>query len=214
MSYIDVTGKTEEEAIRKGLEQLGMDRDDVSVEILERAKNGFLGIGSNPARVRLTYGPEEAPVAESAPVVKPVVQKPAAEKEQKPAKPAAPKEDAAESNVDFTHEEEIDFDTFCKVELRVAEVRACENLKESKKLLHLTVFDGERERCILSGIAKWFKPEDLIGKKLGIVCNLAPRPMLKGKYVSEGVIFAAGTADGGCSIAFYGDDTPVGSRIH
>ena len=91
MSYIDVTGKTEEEAIRKGLEQLGMDRDDVSVEILERAKNGFLGIGSNPARVRLTYGPEEAPVAEPAPVVKPVVQKPAAEKGQKPTKPAAPK---------------------------------------------------------------------------------------------------------------------------
>ena len=91
MSYIDVTGKTEEEAIRKGLEQLGMDRDDVSVEILERAKSGFLGIGSSPARVRLTYGPEEAPVAEPAPVVKPVVQKPADEKEQKPAKPAAPK---------------------------------------------------------------------------------------------------------------------------
>ena len=90
----------------------------------------------------------------------------------------------------------------------MAEVRACENLKESKKLLHLTVFDGERERCILSGIAKWFKPEDLIGKKIGIVCNLAPRPMMKGKYVSEGMIFAADTADGGCSIAFYGDDTP------
>ena len=89
MSYIDVTGKTEDEAIRKGLEQLGMDRDDVSVEILERAKSGFLGIGSAPARVRLTYGPEEAPVAEPAPVVKPVVQKPAEEK--KPEKPAAPK---------------------------------------------------------------------------------------------------------------------------
>ena len=133
-------------------------------------------------------------------------------KEEAEKKAAAP---AEESTVDFTHEEEIDFDTFCKVELRVAEVRACENLKESKKLLHLTVFDGERERCILSGIAKWFKPEDLIGKKLGIVCNLAPRPMLKGKYVSEGMIFAADTdVDGGCSIAFYGDDTPVGSRIH
>ena len=131
-----------------------------------------------------------------------------AEAEKKAAAPAE------ESTVDFTHEEEIDFDTFCKVELRVAEVRACENLKESKKLLHLTVFDGERERCILSGIAKWFKPEDLIGKKIGIVCNLAPRPMLKGKYVSEGMIFAADTADGGCSIAFYGDNTPVGSRIH
>lgn len=89
MSYIDVTGKTEDEAIRKGLEQLGMDRDDVSVEVLERAKSGFLGIGSNPARVRLTYGPEEAPVAEPAPVVKPVVQKPAEEK--KVEKPSAPK---------------------------------------------------------------------------------------------------------------------------
>ena len=77
-----------------------------------------------------------------------------------------------------------------------------------------TPMKQERERCILSGIAKWFKPEDLIGKKIGIVCNLAPRPMMKGKYVSEGMIFAADTADGGCSIAFYGDDTPVGSRIH
>ena len=99
--------------------------------------------------------------------------------------------------------------------LRVAEVRACERMKESKKLLHLTVFDGERERCILSGIAKWFAPEDLIGKKIGIVANLAPRPMMKGKYVSEGMIFAADTdVDGGCSIAFFPDSTPAGARIH
>ena len=87
-------------------------------------------------------------------------------------------------------------------------------IKESKKLLHLTVFDGERERCILSGIAKWYKPEDLIGKKVGIVANLAPRPMLKGKYTSEGMIVAADTADGGCTIAFYPDDAAAGSRIH
>ena len=94
-------------------------------------------------------------------------------------------------------------------------VRACERMKESKKLLHLTVFDGERERCILSGIAKWFAPEDLIGKKIGIVANLAPRPMMKGKYVSEGMIFAADTdVDGGCSIAFFPDNTPAGARIH
>ena len=69
-----------------------MDRDAVSVEILERAKSGFLGIGSSPARVRLTYGPEEAPVAEPAPIVKPVVKKPAEEKPAAPAaKPAAAK---------------------------------------------------------------------------------------------------------------------------
>ena len=55
MSFIDVTGKTEEEAIRKALEQLQKDRDDVSVEILERAKSGFLGIGGSPATVRISY---------------------------------------------------------------------------------------------------------------------------------------------------------------
>lgn len=59
MSFIDVTGKTEEEAIRKALEQLQKDRDDVSVEILERAKSGFLGIGSSPAKVRVTYADPE-----------------------------------------------------------------------------------------------------------------------------------------------------------
>ena len=63
MSYIDVTGKTEDEAIRKALAQLGMDRDDVSVEILERAKSGFLGLGGNPARVRVTYTDAEETVA-------------------------------------------------------------------------------------------------------------------------------------------------------
>ena len=112
------------------------------------------------------------------------------------------------------HEPEISFVDFCKVELRVAEVRACETMKESKKLLHLTVFDGERERCILSGIAKWYKPEDLLGKKVGIVANLAPRPMMKGKYVSEGMIVAADTPDGGCAIAFYPDTVAAGMRIH
>ena len=112
------------------------------------------------------------------------------------------------------HEAEISYDDFCKVELRVAEVRACETLKESKKLLHLTVFDGERERCILSGIAKWYKPEDLVGKRIAIVANLAPRPMMKGKYLSEGMIVAPDTADGSCEVVFYSDNVPVGTRIH
>ena len=86
MSYIDVTGKTEDEALRKGLEQLGMDRDDVSVSILERAKSGFLGIGATPARIRITYGPEEADIAPAPAEVKIIPEKPAAPKaEPKPA---------------------------------------------------------------------------------------------------------------------------------
>ena len=74
--YIDVTGKTEEEAIRTALAQLSMDRDDVSLEILERAKSGFLGLGSCPAKVRVYYGPEEEPEVPAAP-----------EKEERPVKP-------------------------------------------------------------------------------------------------------------------------------
>lgn len=102
MSYIDVTGKTEEEAIRKALAQLGMDRDDVSVEILERAKSGFLGIGSHDARVRVTYGPEEAPMEEPAPLpVKPVkkAEEKPVKKASQPVKAAAPKSAEAEKPV-------------------------------------------------------------------------------------------------------------------
>lgn len=88
MSYIDVTGKTEEEAIQNALAQLGMDRDDVSVEILERAKSGFLGMGAKPARVRVTYGPDEAPMEEVAVPVKPaVVEKPEKKEEPQPKQP-------------------------------------------------------------------------------------------------------------------------------
>ena len=56
--FIDVTGKTEDEAVSAALAQLGMDRDQVSVEVLERAKKGFLGIGASPAKVRVTYAVE------------------------------------------------------------------------------------------------------------------------------------------------------------
>ena len=83
LKYIEVTAKTEDEAIAKGLAQLGLDRDDVSVEILERGRTGFLGIGSVPAKVKLTYEALDEPAPAPASVVK---EKPA------PA-PAAPKAD-------------------------------------------------------------------------------------------------------------------------
>ena len=68
--FIDTTGRNEEEAIANALAQLSLDRDDVSVEILDRAKSGFLGIGSTPAKVRVTYeAPDEEIVEEPAPVV-------------------------------------------------------------------------------------------------------------------------------------------------
>ena len=129
------------------------------------------------------------------------------------AQPAQPVEKpAAAENIE--HLPEVSFDDFCKVELRVAKVMDCQQLKESKKLLLLTLFDGEKERTILSGIAKWYAPADLIGKNVGIVANLAPRPMLKGKYVSEGMVMAADMPDGGASVVFFPDDVLPGSAIH
>lgn len=68
LNYTEYTGKNEEEAIAAALKQLGLDRDDVSVEVLERAKSGFLGIGSCPAKVRVTYEVPDEPIAPSAPV--------------------------------------------------------------------------------------------------------------------------------------------------
>lgn len=89
MSYLEVTGKTEDEALAKALSQLGMDRDEVSVEILERAKSGFLGLGGQPAKIRVTYdGGEETPAAPEK-ASPPPAPKPAPA-EKKPA-PAAPK---------------------------------------------------------------------------------------------------------------------------
>ena len=80
LKYIDTTGRNEEEAIASALEQLQLDRDDVSVEILERAKSGFLGIGSSPAKVRVTYEvPDEEIAEEPAPVVEEKISAPVVE---------------------------------------------------------------------------------------------------------------------------------------
>ena len=65
LKWIEATGKNEDAAIQNALEQLGLDRDSVSVEVLERAKSGFFGLGGNPAKVKVTYeAPDEAPPAQ------------------------------------------------------------------------------------------------------------------------------------------------------
>ena len=102
--YIDVTGKNEEEAIHKALAQLGLDRDDVSVEVLERAKSGFLGLGSCPAKIRVSYGSEEE--EETVPAPQPECvnvpekkEKPEKKAEKQAEQPAAPKKECVETPV-------------------------------------------------------------------------------------------------------------------
>ena len=95
LKWIESTGKSEEAAIEAALRQLGMDRDEVSVEILERAKSGFLGIGSCPAKVKVSYeAPDEAPeevvsTPEQPPVEKPAAPSPAQQPAPKPAEPVS-----------------------------------------------------------------------------------------------------------------------------
>ena len=100
--YIEVTGKTEDAAIAAGLKQLGLERDDISVEILERAKTGFLGIGSSPARVKLTYQAPDEPevVIEAAPAVEEVKETPAPEAPAAVAETPAPARKAEKATGD------------------------------------------------------------------------------------------------------------------
>ena len=114
--FIDVTGKTEEEAINRALEQLKLDRDDVSVEILERAKAGFLGLGSCPAKVRVSYGEDEEPAAPAQPkaekvreerVEKPRAPRPEKKNVEKPAEKPQHREEPKQEPVQSVKTEEL-----------------------------------------------------------------------------------------------------------
>lgn len=104
---------------------------------------------------------------------------------------------------------QIGIDDFCKVDLRVAEIKACESIKKAKKLLKLTVFDGVKERTVASGIAKFYKPEELVGRKIILVSNLAPAKLCG--VESCGMILAA-TCGEDVKVIFV-DDMPAGSKI-
>ena len=99
INYLEKTGRTEDEAIAAALGELGKERDDVSVEILERAKSGFLGIGASPARIRVSWESPDMP-AETAPVP----EEPKAQPEAAAAAPVAEKEAAAEPSAPVPEE--------------------------------------------------------------------------------------------------------------
>lgn len=107
--------------------------------------------------------------------------------------------------------EEITIDDFAKSDLRVALVKECEKVKKSKKLLCLQLDDGFGGRQVVSGIAQWYKPEDLIGKKVIIVANLKSVKLCG--VESNGMICAADAPDGSAKVIFPDQDLPCGSKI-
>jgi methionyl-tRNA synthetase len=123
---------------------------------------------------------------------------------------AAEAEKANNAKVGIEGVAQIGIEDFAKVELRVAEIKACEPVPKADKLLKLTLDDGQSERTVASGIAKWYKPEDLIGHKIVLVANLKPA-VLRG-VESQGMIIAADTKDGAAKVLFV-DDFETGAKF-
>lgn len=104
----------------------------------------------------------------------------------------------------------IGIDDFAKVDLKVAEITSCEPIKKAKKLLKLTLNDGERERTVASGIAPYYSPEELKGRKVVVVSNLKPAKLCG--VLSEGMILASDCKDGNVKVLFV-DEMDVGAKI-
>ncbi|RZJ89447.1 MAG: methionine--tRNA ligase subunit beta, partial [Chryseobacterium sp.] len=90
--------------------------------------------------------------------------------------------------------ENINFDDFSAMDIRVATIVAAEKVEKTKKLLKLTVNIGIDERTVVSGIAEYYKPEDIVGKQVSMIVNLAPRE-IKG-ILSQGMILMAENSEG------------------
>ena len=112
-------------------------------------------------------------------------------------------------------EEQVDFDTFCKNDLRAVKVVNCENVKKSNKLLKFTLDDGTgTPRQILSGIAQYYKPEELIGKTLVAIVNLPPRKMMGQE--SQGMLISAVHTERGeekLNLLMVSDAIPAGAKL-
>ena len=131
----------------------------------------------------------------------------ALEELSKPAKPALEIEPYSQENVDF--------DTFCKSDFRAVKVKDCQNVKKSDKLLQFTLDDGTgTDRQILSGIAKYYKPEELIGKTLVAIVNLPPRKMM-GRESCGMLLSAVHTVEGEekLNLIMVDDAIPAGAKL-
>ena len=104
----------------------------------------------------------------------------------------------------------VSIDQFFEIDLRVAEVRAAENVPKSKKLIKLTLWTGEAERTVVAGIASKYKPEELIGRKVVIVANLQPAKLMG--IESNGMVLAA-SIDGEASLLAVDPSVPAGTKV-
>ena len=179
------------ESAAKIAEQIGATAEDVSYE--NAAKFGVL-----PKNVTVHKGATLFPRIDMQKELEELVAAQAA------AHPQLPKYEGVAELIDIEH--------FGKVDLRVAQIKECEPIKRAKKLLKLQLDDGfEGGRQVVSGIAPWYKPEDLIGKKAVVVANLKPAKLCGEE--SCGMILAADVDDKTVKVLFVDDSIPNGSKL-
>jgi methionyl-tRNA synthetase len=106
----------------------------------------------------------------------------------------------------------IDFTDFEKLDIRVGHIKACEKVKKANKLLKFTIDDGSgKDRTIVSGIAKFYEPEELIGKDVCFIANLAPRKLMG--IESQGMILSAENFDGNLAVTTVQREVKPGSQV-
>ena len=131
------------------------------------------------------------------------------------AEAAAKKAEQPDVEVEPQLTETVDFDTFCKSDFRVVKVKACEAVKKSDKLLRFTLDDGTgTDRQILSGVHKFYEPEELVGKTLAAIVNLPPRKMMG--FESNGMLLSAVYTEKGeekLNLIMLDDKIPAGSKL-
>ena len=111
----------------------------------------------------------------------------------------------------LVHKPEVDYDDFAKLEFRVGEIIACEEVPKSRKLLCNTVRFGSETRQILSGIKAWYKPEEMVGKKVMAIVNLKPAKLAG--MMSEGMILAAEDEEGNLSLMTTDREVAGGAEV-
>ncbi|MFZ0337485.1 MAG: methionine--tRNA ligase [Terracidiphilus sp.] len=209
-------------AEKEAIERMQNLEDENSRTVIEAASNGQVNAAKTappapaPVATQTNAAAPQAPAPAPKPAT-PVAAKTAAEPPAPVAPPSAPATDstapiqeAAPPQVAQVPQH-ISIDDFVKVDLRVAQILVAEHVPKADKLLRLEVDLGYEKRQILAGIAQYYEPEKLVGRKIVIVANLAPRKM-RG-LESNGMLLAASLEDGAPVLASFLEEVPLGARL-